>query len=156
MASLAQGIVGGDMAWPLVIAGILMGIAMIMFRVKSPMLVAIGMYLPFATTSAIFVGGMIRWMTDSMRKRAGYNEAQSARVENVGILVASGLIAGEALAGLVTATFNFEDWKLPVVFEHPTYLLGIVVMGAIAWALIRIPLKNAGDPSEPAPPAAIM
>jgi putative OPT family oligopeptide transporter len=156
MASLAQGIVGGDMAWPLVIAGILMGIAMIMFRVKSPMLVAIGMYLPFATTSAIFVGGMIRWFTDSRRKAAGYNEAQSARVENVGVLVASGLIAGEALAGLVTATFNFEDWKIPVVFEHPTYLMGLVVMAAIAWALIQIPLKNAGDPKEPAPPAAIM
>ena len=51
MASLAQGIVGGDMAWPLVIAGILMGIAMIMFKVRSPMLVAIGMYLPIGTTS---------------------------------------------------------------------------------------------------------
>src|SRR2546430_15583309 len=50
MASLAQGIVGGEMAWPLVIAGIMMGIAMILFKVKSPMLVAIGMYLPFATT----------------------------------------------------------------------------------------------------------
>ncbi len=64
MASLAQGIVGGDMAWPLVITGILMGIAMIMFKVRSPMLVAIGMYLPIGTTSAIFVGGMIRWVTD--------------------------------------------------------------------------------------------
>ena len=84
MASLAQGIVGGDMAWPLVIAGILMGFAMIMFRVKSPMLVAIGMYLPIATTSAIFVGGMIRWFTDVQRRRAGCNEAQSARIENVG------------------------------------------------------------------------
>jgi len=156
MASLAQGIVGGDMAWPLVIAGILMGIAMIMFRVKSPMLVAIGMYLPFATTSAIFVGGVIRWITDSMRKRAGCNEAQSARVENVGVLVASGLIAGEALAGLVTATFNFEDWKLPEVFKEPTYLMGVVVIALIAWVLVRIPLKNAGDPNEPAPPAAIM
>ena len=70
MASLAQGIVGGDMAWPLVIAGILMGIAMIMFKVKSPMLVAIGMYLPIATTSAIFVGGVIRWLTDKSSDRA--------------------------------------------------------------------------------------
>ena len=42
MASLAQGIVGGDMAWPLIITGILMGVAMIMIGVKSPMLVAIG------------------------------------------------------------------------------------------------------------------
>jgi putative OPT family oligopeptide transporter len=156
MASLAQGIVGGDMAWPLVIAGILMGIAMIMFRVKSPMLVAIGMYLPFATTGAIFVGGIIRWITDSARRRGGYNEPQTARIENVGILIASGMIAGEALAGLVTATFNFMDWPLPEVFKQPTYLAGLVVIALIAWALIQIPLKNAGDPNEPAPPAAIM
>ena len=59
MASLAQGIVGGDMAWPLIITGILMGVAMIMIGVKSPMLVAIGMYLPIGTTFAIFVGGMV-------------------------------------------------------------------------------------------------
>ena len=89
MASLAQGIVGGDMAWPLVVTGILMGFAMIMFKVRSPMLVAIGMYLPLGTTCAIFVGGMIRWVTDSIRKRRALNEAQKARVENVGVLVAS-------------------------------------------------------------------
>jgi putative OPT family oligopeptide transporter len=156
MASLAQGIVGGDMAWPLVIAGILMGIAMIMFKVKSPMLVAIGMYLPFGTTSAIFVGGMIRWFTDVRRRRAGCNSAQTARVENVGILVASGLIAGEALAGLITATFNFKEWPLPVIFKEPTYLGGVVMMALIAWVLIRVPLRNAGDPNEPAPPVAMM
>ncbi|MBV9506510.1 MAG: oligopeptide transporter, OPT family [Acidobacteriia bacterium] len=156
MAALAQGIVGGDMAWPLVIAGILMGIAMIMFKVKSPMLVAIGMYLPFATTSAIFVGGVIRWFTDSRVRRAGFNEGQRARVENVGILIASGLIAGEALAGLVTATFNFKQWPLPVIFKEPSYWLGAVVMFLIAWVLVRIPLANAGHPEEPAPPVAMM
>jgi len=42
------------------------------------------------------------------------------------------------------------------VFKEPTYLLGVVVIGLIAWALVRIPLNNAGDPNEPAPPAAIM
>jgi putative OPT family oligopeptide transporter len=156
MASLAQGIVGGEMAWPLVVAGIMMGIAMIMFKVKSPMLVAIGMYLPFATTAAIFVGGIIRWITDNARRRGGYNEAQTARIENVGVLIASGLIAGEALAGLVTATFNFLDYPLPEFFKEPTYLGGIVVIAMIAWTLIRVPLSNAGDPNEPAPPAAIM
>jgi putative OPT family oligopeptide transporter len=155
MASLAQGIVGGDMAWPLVIAGILMGIAMIMFKVRSPMLVAIGMYLPFGTTSAIFIGGVIRWFSDSLSRRAGHNEPQRARVENVGILVASGLIAGEALAGLVTATFNFKEWPLPDL-HNPSYLVGVLVMAAVAWVLIKVPMKNAGDPNEPAPPAAIM
>jgi len=156
MASLAQGIVGGDMAWPLVITGILLGIAMIMFKVKSPMLVAIGMYLPISITSAIFVGGVIRWITDSMRRRANCNSAQSARVENVGVLVASGLIAGEALAGLVVGWFNYKYGKLPAIFAEPSYLVGGLVMVLIAFALIRIPLANAGDPNEPAPPAAIM
>jgi putative OPT family oligopeptide transporter len=156
MASLAQGIVGGDMAWPLVITGILMGIAMIMFKVRSPMLVAIGMYLPISITSAIFVGGMVRWVTDVLRKRAALNDAQKARVENVGILVASGLIAGEALAGLITGWFNYKYGKLPELFQDPSYLVGTVVMALIALALIKIPLANAGDPSEPAPPSAIM
>ena len=165
MASLAQGIVGGDMAWPLVITGILMGIAMIMFKVKSPMLVAIGMYLPISITSAIFIGGMIRWFTDALRKRANCNGAQSARVENVGVLVASGLIAGEALAGLITGWFNYRYGKLPAAFDpergflghhDPSYLIGVGVMALIAWTLIRVPLANAGDPNEPAPPAAIM
>jgi putative OPT family oligopeptide transporter len=156
MASLAQGIVGGDMAWPLVIAGILMGFAMILFKVKSPMLVAIGMYLPFATTAAIFVGGLIRWVTDTRARSRGLNQAQTTRVENIGILVASGLIAGEALAGLVTATFNFKQWPLPVIFANPSYWAGLVVMALIAWVLIRVPLANAGRPEEPAPPSAMM
>ncbi len=156
MAALAQGIVGGDMAWPLVIAGILMGFAMIMFKVKSPMLVAIGMYLPFATTSAIFVGGIIRWWTDVRANRKRLNQAQRTRVENVGVLVASGLIAGEALAGLITATFNFQDLPLPVIFKNPSYWAGLVVMAIIAWVLVRIPLANAGKPEEAAPPSAMM
>jgi len=165
MASLAQGIVGGDMAWPLVITGILMGLAMIMFKVRSPMLVAIGMYLPISITSAIFVGGVIRWITDVLRKRAKCNGPQTARVENVGVLVASGLIAGEALAGLVVGWFNYKYGKMPAAFDpergflghwEPSYVAGMVVMALIAYTLIRVPLANAGDPNEPAPPAAIM
>jgi len=156
MASLAQGIVGGDMAWPLVVTGILLGFAMILFKVKSPMLVAIGMYLPISITSAIFVGGMVRWITDSVARRKQLNEAQRARTENVGILVASGLIAGEALAGLVKAVWDFQDKELPSVFKEPSYVAGVVVMALIALVLIRIPLANAGDPNEPAPPTAMM
>src|SRR5437016_13714906 len=82
MAMLAQGIVGGNMAWPLVIVGILMGIAMIMVEVKSPMLFSVGMYLPIETTFAIFLGGVIRWFTDKLRDRRGYNDAQKARVRS--------------------------------------------------------------------------
>jgi putative OPT family oligopeptide transporter len=156
MATLAQGIVGGDMAWPLVAAGVMFGIVMIMVRVKSPMLVAVGMYLPVNTTFAIFIGGMIRGLTNSMKVRAGYNEAQQARIENVGILTASGLIAGEALMGLVIATFRFFEWPLPVIFKQPSYLFGFVVILLLATLLVRLPLANAGSPDEPAPPAAMM
>ncbi|HTS49053.1 MAG TPA: oligopeptide transporter, OPT family [Bryobacteraceae bacterium] len=156
MATLAQGIVGGNMPWPLVVVGVMFGIVMIMVRVKSPMLVAVGMYLPVNTTFAIFIGGMIRWVTNSMMLRKGLNEAQRARSENVGILTASGLIAGEALMGLVIATFRFFEWPIPVIFKQPSYLFGAAVIVLLGVLLVRLPLGNAGSPDEPAPPAAMM
>jgi putative OPT family oligopeptide transporter len=156
MAALAQGIVGGDMAWPLIIAGILMGVAMIMIGVRSPMLVAIGMYLPLGTTFAIFIGGMIRWITDTLAERRGLNEAQRTRVESVGVLAASGMIAGEALMGLVTAWFNYKYGKVPQVFASPSYLFGGLILLLLGFVLVRVPLANAGRPEDPAPPAVIM
>jgi putative OPT family oligopeptide transporter len=156
MASLAQGIVGGDMAWPLIVGGILLGVALIMTGVKSPMLVAIGMYLPIGTTFAIFIGGLIRWATDTIGARRRLNEGQKTRVENVGILAASGLIAGEALMGLVIAWFNYKDIKVPQFSAHPSYLLGLVVLALLALVLIQVPLSNAGNPEDPAPPSAMV
>jgi len=64
MALLSKGIVGGDMSWPLLIVGMLLGAGLIMMQVKSPMLVCVGIYLPLQTTFAIFVGGMIKGITD--------------------------------------------------------------------------------------------
>jgi len=156
MAMLARGIVGGDMAWPLVVVGILLGFTMILVQVRSPMLFAVGMYLPLETTSAIFVGGVIRWLTDRLRDKRGFNDAQKARVENAGVLTASGLIAGEALTGLVVATFRFFEWPLPRIFEHPSIMAGFAVMLLLAFVMIRVPLASAGSPDEPAPPTAIM
>ena len=75
---------------------------------------------------------------------------------NVGVLVASGLIAGEALAGLVTGWFNYKYGKLPELMEHPSYVVGVVLMAALAFLMIQMPLMNAGDPNEPAPPTAMM
>ncbi len=156
MASLAQGIVSGDMAWPLIAAGILMGVALVMIGVKSPMLVAIGMYLPIGTTFAIFIGGMVRWITDTLAVRRGLNEAQRTRVESVGVLAASGMIAGEALTGIVTAWFNYKYGKVPAVFDNPSYIAGIVVLLVLGYVLVKVPLANAGRPEDPAPPAAIV
>ena len=172
MAALAQGIVGGEMPWPLVGVGIFFGIAMIMMQVRSPMLVAVGMYLPFETTFAIFVGGVFRTLGDWLAKKRGFNEAQHARVENAGVLTASGLIAGESLlgllwAGLVALALAQQPWlRVAAVwakrltswqfFTHPLYLVGIVVMALLALLMIALPLTAAGDPKEPAPPTAMM
>jgi putative OPT family oligopeptide transporter len=157
MATLAMGIVGGNMPWPLVVVGIFMGIALIMMQVKSPMLVAVGMYLPFETTFAIFLGGVFRSLGDRVAKRRGFNAAQMARVDNAGVLIASGLIAGEAILGLIWAALQFAPaWARPQFFPEPSYLAGLVVMLGLAVLMIRLPLTSAGDPSEPAPPTAMM
>ena len=159
MALLAQGIVGGDMAWPLVVVGILMGFALIAMNVKSPMLVSVGMYLPFETTFAIFVGGIIRFVADRISERRGYNEAQKARVENAGVLTASGLIAGEAVLGLVWAGLQFAPANIREhlkVFDHPSYIAGLGALLLLAFVMIRGPLGSAGSPDEPAPPVAMM
>jgi putative OPT family oligopeptide transporter len=156
MAMLAQGIVGGSMAWPLVIVGILLGFAMIMVKVRSPMLFSVGMYLPLETTFAIFIGGIIRWITDKIRDSRGFNDAQKARVDNAGVLTASGLIAGEALCGLVVAAIVSIRGKMPVIFESPHWIGMVIAFLVLLLVMVRVPLANAGKPDEPAPPTAIM
>jgi putative OPT family oligopeptide transporter len=164
MAALSQGIVGGEMAWPLVLVGIALGISLILIKVKSPMLFSVGMYLPLETTFAIFIGGLIRGLVDKRVSQRGYNNAQKARVENAGILSASGLIAGEALMGLFIATVVFvrdrmsgkpEFWTLEG-FESIASWLAIPIFAILALYLIYIPLSKAGRADEPAPPAAMM
>jgi putative OPT family oligopeptide transporter len=159
MAILSRGIVQGQMAWPLIITGMLMGFAFILMQVRSPMLVSVGMYLPIETTFAIFVGGLIKGVVDIYNDKRKHNEGQKVRVENTGVLIASGLIAGEALMGLVIAAlavFNIFLYNHFVFFQTPTFYISFIVLAIIAYVLIQIPLKNAGKPDEPAPPASGM
>ncbi|MGB7624710.1 MAG: oligopeptide transporter, OPT family [Terriglobia bacterium] len=156
MALLSRGIVGGNMAWPLIIVGMLMAICFILVQVRSPMLVCVGMYLPLGTTFAIFVGGVIRGIVEMIAKRRGFNEAQNARTSNNGVLIASGLIAGEALIGLVFAWMAFKNIATWVIFKNPSFITSLFVFAIIAIALILFPIKNAGRPDEPAPPSAMM
>jgi putative OPT family oligopeptide transporter len=169
MAALSQGIVGGEMAWPLVIVGIAMGISLILVKVKSPMLFSVGMYLPLETTFAIFVGGLVRGFVDKQTDKRSYNPAQKARVENAGVLTASGLIAGEALMGLVAAgVVAFKAWQaatdpsVEIAFPQVPGLaaiagwLAIPVMVFLLVYMVRRPLAKAGSPDEPAPPTAVM
>jgi putative OPT family oligopeptide transporter len=154
MAMLSKGIVGGQMAWPLIIVGMLMGLGFILMQVRSPMLVSVGMYLPLETTFAIFLGGLVKGTVEFFSERKKLNAGQIARVENTGVLLASGFIAGEALMGLVFALFYFLNIPMFAIFANPSFLISLVVLTIIAVVLIRVPLKNAGNPDDPAPPSA--
>jgi len=162
MALLSRGIVAGEMAWPLIIVGMLMGVGLIMMQVRSPMLICVGMYLPLETTFAIFVGGLIKGVVDLTVKKRQFNAAQTARIDNTGVLLASGLIAGEALIGLLFAAFAFfEDFnrkfmEMFTIFDKPSYLISLVVFAVIFFILVKIPIRNAGSPDEPAPPSAVV
>jgi putative OPT family oligopeptide transporter len=101
MAQLAQGIVGGQMAWGLLLMGCVFGIALIMIGAPSPMLIAVGMYLPIETTGAIFLGGAMRWLADVIARRKRLSPVQRVKYEERGTLIASGFIAGEAITGIL-------------------------------------------------------
>lgn len=154
MAILSQGIVGGEMAWPLVITGMIMGVGFILMQVKSPMLVFVGMYLPLKTTFAIFMGGSIKGLLTKIADKRKHNEGQKTRADNIGILLASGLIAGEALMGLFFAVFAAFDRFPTAVFSKPSYIIGLAILALTAWGLINFPLKNAGAADDPVPPSA--
>jgi putative OPT family oligopeptide transporter len=159
MATLSNGIVTGNSPWALIIIGMLLCLGFITMQIKSPMLVFIGMYLPLETTFAIFLGGVCKGIVDNIVAKRGLNEAQKIRVENIGILLASGLIAGEALTGLAFAPFKIWNVNILTFFADPekspaAIAISGVILAIIAVALIRVPLKNAGAPDAPAPPSA--
>ncbi|MFQ5865572.1 MAG: OPT family oligopeptide transporter [bacterium] len=152
MAQLAKGIVGGEMAWGLILIGMFFSIALILVKAPAPMLIAVGMYLPFETTFAIFVGGLIKLASDKIVASRQMREEQKIRVENVGTLLASGFIAGEALtgvllAGLVLAGVPSITYLLTGQNEFGfVHTLGgwfsILIFGIVAWGLLRIPLRS--------------
>jgi putative Mn2+ efflux pump MntP len=54
------------------------------------------------------------------------------------------------------ATFRFRDIKIPEIFHDPSYLLGFAVLVILGIVMIWLPLANAGNPDDPAPPAVMM
>jgi putative OPT family oligopeptide transporter len=143
MAQLAKGIVGGQMAWGLIAAGAAFGVALVLCGARAPMLIAVGMYLPFDTTSAIFVGGVIRWLAD---------RRSAAAAESQGTLLASGLIAGEAITGILLAvTFlsGISSFTRLIAgsdefgfFPALGGWLSLAGFAAVAYTLARIPARS--------------
>ncbi|HWG44768.1 MAG TPA: oligopeptide transporter, OPT family [Gemmataceae bacterium] len=102
-ALIIEGILGGKLEWRLVVIGVLIALAMELAGVAA-LPFAVGMYLPLSASSPIFVGGMLRWLSDRLRGKSS-SEAESET--SPGVLLSSGYIAGGTLCGLVIAFFVF-------------------------------------------------
>jgi putative OPT family oligopeptide transporter len=150
MALMAQGIVGGEMAWPLVIAGMLLGVALILIQAPAPMLIAVGMYLPFSTTSAVFAGGVIRAVLDWFLERREATAVERTKAENSGILVASGLIAGQSLMAVALAFVVLYEQSVLKMSEGQhllphiahSFWAGLLVYPLLLGLLVWLPLKR--------------
>lgn len=153
MAQLATGIVGGEMPWGLVMIGAGLAITFIMVNVPAPMVLAVGMYLPFETDFAIFIGGIFAWMVSVYIKRKKVDDEGKIRIQNTGLLVASGFIAGEALTGVVLAGLIligipslcdlFFGITEPSFYQSMGGWLSIAIFAVIAYVLVWIPIKAA-------------
>jgi putative OPT family oligopeptide transporter len=96
MKTIVEGVLAGSLPWGLVLSGGGLAIGAWLCAV-SPLAFAIGVYLPLSTMAAIFVGGCVRAVCD--RGRAAGAKASG----DPGVLAASGLVAGEGLAGVLVA-----------------------------------------------------
>ena len=150
MALMASGIVSGQMAWPLVVAGMFLAVALILIKAPSPMLIAVGMYLPFESTAAMFVGGLFRFTLDAMLDRKQASAEERFRAENVGTLLSSGLIAGESLMAVALAFVVLGGDFVPAVAAirerlaaiTPSYGLGLAIYPVLAYLFVWLPLRK--------------
>ena len=158
MALMAEGIVGGEMAWPLVITGMFLALGLILIQSPSPMLIAVGMYLPLSSTAAIFVGGLIAWMLSRALAARNAGDAAVTKASNTGVLLSSGFIAGEALMAVLLAFVVAGGTAVGVARVLPSIsqstLLGALVFVLLYYMLVRVPLAASGDePGPGAPPS---
>lgn len=111
MKELSTGIFGAGINWAFIVFGCALAVVIIALdeylkRTKAPfrtpiLAVAVGIYLPFGLSVLIFVGGMLAWLVK--RRFAPKSEHESVALENSGMLLASGLITGEALMSVAIA-----------------------------------------------------
>ena len=167
ISALAQGVLGGDLNWGLIGLGALIGVGVIAidealsrtgrFRLP-PLAVGMGMYLPMALTLIIPIGALLGRQYDRWAERTGGDVEQKKRL---GVLMATGLIVGESLFGVLFAGIvaaSGSDAPLAIVgdgFENVAVVLGVVVFAALVAALYRYTrraadVRPAGDGDPPA------
>lgn len=124
MKLVIEGVMGGNLPWPLVFTGVGIGVAIEVIGI--PVLpVAIGLYLPIHLSTPIMVGGIVRGLLDRKSEKASENQEHlfKYKVES-GVLYSSGLIAGEGLLGIILAGFAVANINLG-------NLIGGINLGAI-------------------------
>jgi putative OPT family oligopeptide transporter len=144
ISALAQGVIGGSLEWTMIGLGAVVGVGLILLDTVlgalkklriPPLAVGIGIYLPMSATFAVVVGAVLsRWYEGRARRTPNPERAQ-----RLGTLVASGLIVGESLWGVITAGLIVGLAKdapiglVPATFA-PATLLGLLgFVGAIVW-----------------------
>ncbi|HKP85735.1 MAG TPA: oligopeptide transporter, OPT family [Blastocatellia bacterium] len=111
MSYIIKGILNHKLPWGLVLLGVMISVVLEMSGIPS-LAFAVGVYLPLSSSSPIFIGGMIRWLVDKYvrRKFHGQDLTEDQLVaegdKSPGVLMASGYIAGGALAGIIYAFLN--------------------------------------------------
>lgn len=151
MQSVAQGIFGGGLPWNMVYIGGAIGIIIILIdqylkskgsEFRMPVLaVAVGLYLPFELDSSIFVGGVMAHFLLKATKSSQNKEKAS----NAGLLLASGLITGEALMGIAIAIaiagFGFEQlagYDMAMLYENLGLLILIGILLFVYKSVIKV------------------
>jgi putative OPT family oligopeptide transporter len=150
MRGIVEGIFEGRMNWLMVAFG--MELAVLLIILDKPVLpIAIGLYLPFSLTIPIMLGGIVHFLVDrevdnryqgaftgtqDNKERNSKLEKIKEKVHNKGILFSSGLIAGEALMGIVLAIFVVQGISLAVIGE-PVVILGVAIFLFLAFMLWR-------------------
>jgi len=123
---IVQGIMTAQLPWTMVFIGV--ALAFFCFLVDVPILaVALGIYLPMSLTAGVFAGGIVRALVERTTKSTANDDAVDK-----GILLASGLIAGDALFGIVVASFA----ALGTDIAFGTRILGATISGSSVFPFV--------------------
>lgn len=140
ISTLTAGIMSGELPWNMILVGVTIGI--VLFLLKLPiMTIAIGFYLPIATTSIILVGALVRvWIEKSAKSEKDKN----GKVEN-GISLSSGLVAGGSivgLAGIILQVTGVLDGTAPAGFASTNWMACILLVLLLIFTVVPLMLQK--------------